>query len=70
MKRLTVHLSSVRKKSEEVVVDGQKKIKSKIYNTLSFSVKGEEDANLIVSNINDHQQPRNNVKSWHISNIR
>ena len=70
MKRLTIHLNSVRKKSEEVLVDGQKKTKSKIYNTLSFNVQDEEDASRIISNINEHQKPRNNVKSWHLSNIR
>lgn len=70
MKRLTIHLKNVRKKSEEVLVEGQKITKSKIYNTLSYSVQDEEDANRIIANINENSKPRNNVKSWHLSNIR
>jgi len=69
MKRLTIHLKNVRKKSEEVLVEGQKKTKSKIYNTLSYMVHDEEDANRVISNINDNTKPRNNVKSWYLSNI-
>ena len=70
MKRLTVHLKSVNKKSEEVIIEGQKKTKSKIYNTLSFMVEGEEDATKIIANINEHRKPRNNVKSWYLSNVQ
>tara|TARA_Y100000389_G_C17305490_1_gene435152 strand:+ start:16 stop:228 length:213 start_codon:yes stop_codon:yes gene_type:complete len=70
MKRLTVHLKNVRKTSEEILVEGQKKTKSKIYNTLSFAVASEDEAGKIVANINESQNPRNNVKSWYISNIR
>jgi len=70
MKRLTVHLKNVKKKSEEIIVEGQKKTKSKIYNTLSFMVEGEEDANRIIANLNENKKPRNNVKSWYLSNIK
>tara|TARA_B100001094_G_C18033115_1_gene721149 strand:+ start:226 stop:438 length:213 start_codon:yes stop_codon:yes gene_type:complete len=70
MKRLTVHLKNVKKKSEEIIVEGQKKTKSKIYNTLSFMVEEEEDANRIIANLNENKKPRNNVKSWYLSNIR
>ena len=70
MKRLTVHLKNVKKKSEEIIVEGQKKTKSKIYNTLSFIIEGEEDANRIIANLNENKKPRNNVKSWYLSNIR
>lgn len=70
MKRLTVHLKNVRKTSEEILVEGQKKTKSKIYNTLSLAVASEDEAGKIVANINESKNPRNNVKSWYISNIR
>lgn len=70
MKRLTVHLKNVKKKSEEIIVEGQKKTKSKIYNTLSFMVEGEEDANRIIANLNENKKPRNNVKSWYLSNVK
>ena len=60
MKRLTVHLKRVNKKTD--VIDG--KSVSKIYNTLSFKVKDEEDANRIVNHINENEKPRNNVKKY------
>jgi len=65
MKRLTVHLKRVEKKTE--VKDG--KSKTRITNTLSFPVKSEEDVTAILTNINETYVPRNNVKSWYLSNI-
>ena len=65
MKRLTVHLKRVDKKTE--VVDGRSK--SRITNTLSFNVKTTEGVNAIITNINETYVPRNNVKSWYLSNI-
>mgnify|MGYP001193799564 FL=1 len=66
MKRLTIHLKRVNKKTE--VIEG--KSKSKIYNTLSYRVKDEDEANIIVNNINENEKPRNNVKKWYLSGIR
>ena len=66
MKRLTVHLKRVNKKTE--VVDG--KTSSKIFNTLSYRVKDEDEANRIVTHINENEKPRNNVKKWYLSGIR
>ena len=66
MKRLTIHLKRVPKKTE--VVDG--KSISKIFNTLSYRVTDEEEANRIVTNINENEKPRNNVKKWYLSGIR
>ena len=66
MKRLTIHLKRVNKKTE--VIDG--KSKSKIFNTLSYTVKDEEDANRIINHINEYEKPRNNVKKWYLSGIR
>ena len=66
MKRLTVHLKRVNKKTD--VIDG--KSVSKIYNTLSFKIKDEEDANRIVNHINENEKPRNNVKKWYLSGIK
>lgn len=71
MKRLTVHLNRVPKKTE-VVKDGTSNGKSvsKIFNTLSFIIENDDDAQRIIANINENESPRNNVKKWHISNIR
>lgn len=66
MKRLTVHLKRVNKKTE--VIDG--KSSSKIFNTLSYKVKDEDEANRIVTHINENEKPRNNVKKWYLSGIR
>jgi hypothetical protein len=66
MKRLTIHLKRVNKKTE--VVDG--KSSSKIFNTLSYKVKDEEEANRIVTSINENEKPRNNVKKWYLSGVR
>lgn len=66
MKRLTVHLKRVNKKTE--VVDGESS--SKIFNTLSYRVKDEDEANRIVTHINENEKPRNNVKKWYLSGIR
>lgn len=66
MKRLTIHLKRVPKKTD--VIDG--KSVSKIINTLSFKVENEDEANRIIANINENEKPRNNVKKWYISNIR
>jgi len=66
MKRLTVHLKRVNKKTE--VIDG--KTSSKIFNTLSYKVKDENEANRIVTHINENEKPRNNVKKWYLSGIR
>tara|TARA_R100001460_G_scaffold495_4_gene2409 strand:+ start:650 stop:850 length:201 start_codon:yes stop_codon:yes gene_type:complete len=66
MKRLTIHLKRVNKKTE--VIDG--KTSSKIFNTLSYRVKDEDEANIIVNNINENEKPRNNVKKWYLSGIR
>ena len=65
MKRLTVHLKRVDKKIE--VINGRSK--SRITNTLSFNVKTTEGVNSIISHINETYVPRNNVKSWYLSNI-
>ena len=65
MKRLTVHLKRVDKKTE--VIDGRSK--TKITNTLSFPVRSEEQVTAILTNINESYVPRNNVKSWYLSNI-
>ena len=65
MKRLTIHLKRVPKKTD--VIDG--KSVSKIINTLSFKVENEDEANRIIANINENEKPRNNVKKWYISNI-
>lgn len=65
MKRLTVHLKRVDKKTE--VIDG--KSRTKITNTLSFPVRSEEEVTAIITNINESYHPRNNVKSWYLSNI-
>ena len=48
MKRLTIHLKRVPKKTD--VIDG--KSVSKIINTLSFKVENEDEANRIIANIN------------------
>tara|TARA_B100000900_G_C20248617_1_gene581005 strand:- start:349 stop:549 length:201 start_codon:yes stop_codon:yes gene_type:complete len=66
MKRLTVHLKRVNKKTE--VVEGESK--SKIYNTLSFMVQDEEDAKRVVNQINENEKPRNNVKKWYLCNLK
>ena len=66
MKRLTVHLKRVNKKTD--VVDG--KSVSKIYNTLSYKVTDEDEANRIVTHINENETPRNNVKKWYLSGIK
>ncbi len=66
MKRLTIHLKRVPKKTE--VVDG--KSISKIFNTLSYQVTDEEEASRIVTNINENEKPRNNVKKWYLCSIR
>ena len=66
MKRLTVHLKRVNKKTD--VIDG--KSVSKIYNTLSYKVRDEDEANRIVTHINENEKPRNNVKKWYLSGIR
>lgn len=66
MKRLTVHLKRVNKKTE--VIDGVSK--SKIFNTLSYEVKDADEANRIVTSINENEKPRNNVKKWYLSGIR
>ena len=65
MKRLTIHLKRVPKKTD--VIDG--KSVSKIINTLSFKVENEDEAHRIIANINENEKPRNNVKKWYISNI-
>lgn len=66
MKRLTIHLNRVNKKTD--VVDG--KTTSKIFNTLSYKVVDEDEANRIVTNINENGTPRNNIKKWYLSGIR
>ena len=66
MKRLTVHLKRVNKKTE--VIDGESK--SKIFNTLSYKVKDEDEAKRVVTSINENEKPRNNVKKWYLSGIR
>ena len=66
MKRLTIHLNRVNKKTD--VVDG--KTTSKIFNTLSYKVVDEDEANRIVTNINENGTPRNNTKKWYLSGIR
>ena len=66
MKRLTVHLKRVNKKTE--VIEG--KTSSKIFNTLSYKVVDEDEANRIVTNINENGTPRNNIKKWYLSGIR
>lgn len=66
MKRLTIHLNRVNKKTD--VVDG--KTTSKIFNTLSYKVVDEDEATRIVTNINENGTPRNNIKKWYLSGIR
>ena len=71
MKRLTLHLNRVTKKTElkkEGTYNG--KSVSKIFNTLSFIIENEDDAQRIIAHINENESPRNNVKKWYISNIR
>jgi len=65
MKRLTVHLNRVNKRSE--VKDG--KTITKIVNTLTYNVKDDNEAKMRVMHINENDQPRNNVKKWYTSNI-
>lgn len=65
MKRLTVHLNRVNKRSE--VKDG--KTITKIVNTLTYKVKDDNEAKMKVIHINENDQPRNNVKKWYTSNI-
>tara|TARA_R110000824_G_scaffold113599_7_gene263379 strand:- start:534 stop:734 length:201 start_codon:yes stop_codon:yes gene_type:complete len=65
MKRLTLHLKRVNKDSK--VKDG--KTISKIVNTLSYIVKDENEAKMIITHINESDHPRNNVKKWYMSNI-
>ena len=65
MKRLTVHLNRFKKHSE--VKDG--KTITKIINTLSYKVKDDNAAKMIVTHINESEHPRNNVKKWYTSNI-
>ncbi len=65
MKRLTIHLKRVNKKTEVV---NDKSI-SKIFNTLSYRVRNEEEAIKLVTNINENEKPRNNVKKWYLSGI-
>tara|TARA_B100001769_G_C22112498_1_gene602358 strand:- start:10056 stop:10256 length:201 start_codon:yes stop_codon:yes gene_type:complete len=66
MKRLTVHLKRVNKKTE--VIEG--KSVSKIFNTLSYQVKDDEDAQRIITQINENEKPRNNVKKWYLTNLK
>lgn len=66
MKRLTVHLKRVPKKTE--VIDG--KSVSKIFNTLSYEVRNEEEAQRIITHINENEKPRNNVGKWYLSGLR
>ena len=66
MKRLTVHLKRVNKKTE--VIEG--KSVSKIFNTLSYRVKDDEDAQRIITQINENEKPRNNVKKWYLTNLK
>lgn len=72
MKRLTIHLNHVEKRREEKFnsITKKKESKSKIYNTLTYYVSQLEDAHSIINDINDNKRPRNNVKSWYLSNIR
>ncbi len=65
MKRLTIHLKRVNKKTE-VVNDNSI---SKIFNTLYYRVRNEEEAIKLVTNINENEKPRNNVKKWYLSGI-
>jgi hypothetical protein len=65
MKRLTIHLKRVPKKTE--VIDG--KSVTKIFNTLSYHVADEEETNKIINNINENEKPRNNIKKWYLSGI-
>ena len=53
MKRLTIHLKRVNKKTE--VVNGESI--SKIFNTLSYRVRNEEEAIKLVTNINENEKP-------------
>ena len=66
MKRLTVHLNRVNKKT--YVENG--KSKSHMTNTLSFFIKNDNDVTAILTDINENHVPRNNVKSWYLSNIK
>ena len=66
MKRLTVHLKRVNKKTEVI----ERKSVSKIFNTLSYQVKDDEDAQRIITQINENEKPRNNVKKWYLTNLK
>jgi hypothetical protein len=59
MKRLTVHLKKVKKKT----TNGGKSI---IMNTLSFKIKDDSEANEIIANLNSD----NNVSKWYLSGIK
>jgi hypothetical protein len=40
-----------------------------IRNTITYEVGNNEEAQKIVTDINENGKPRNNVKKWYLSNI-
>jgi hypothetical protein len=60
MKRLTVHLSGVKKKKEtRKDSNGKEILKDVIYNTVTFNLSGpnyEQDANMILSDLEKAEQ--------------
>jgi ABC-type lipoprotein release transport system permease subunit len=64
MKRLTAHLKKFKKHTE---IKNGKNI-SKIYNTISFKVKDDDEAIILVTHINENEHPKYNIKKWYTSN--
>ena len=64
MKRLTVHLKKFKKHTE---IKNGKSI-SKIHNTLSFKVKDDNEAKMLIVYINENEHPKYNIKKWYTSN--
>ena len=70
MKRLTIHLKHVKPKKEAMTKKGITEDKYITYNTITYKVKNEEEALILINRINEEETPRNNVKKWYLSNIK
>jgi|TARA_R110000751_G_scaffold27200_1_gene71985 hypothetical protein len=69
MKRLTVHLNNTKTRNEKRMVKGAPTDKQIRRNTVTYQVSDEDEAKKVISDINEYQNPRNNVKKWYLSNI-
>jgi len=64
MKRLTIHLKKFKKHTE---IKNGKSI-NKVYNTISYNVKDDNEAMMIVTYIDENEHSKYNIKKWYISN--